>query len=69
MQFILLADVALYYRAVTLMEISENLKQLFVGLVYPAYQVGELILFEVLAEGAETVFHELVDFDGVVVFM
>ena len=66
MKLILLGDVALDDGGVALMEISEQLEQLLIGLIDAANEVGKLVLLEVLAEGTQTVLHELVDLDRIV---
>ena len=69
MQFVLLADVTLDDRAVALVEISQDLEQFLIGLIDAADEIGQFVLLEILVEGPETVVHELVDFDGVVVLV
>jgi len=68
-EFVLLTYVALDDGAIALMEISQYLKQLFVGFIDSSNEVGKLVLFEIFAESSETMLHEFVDFDGIVVFM
>lgn len=51
------------------MEIGENLQKLFVRFIDSSNEVREFILFEVLTEGSETLIHEFVDFDGIVIFV
>jgi hypothetical protein len=65
-QFVLLGDVALDDGGVALMEVGEEFEEFLVGLIDAADEIRELVLLEVLAEGAQAVLHELVDLDGVV---
>lgn len=47
------------------MEVSEEFEELLVWLIDATDEIRELILLEVLAEGTQTVLHELIDLDGV----
>jgi hypothetical protein len=69
MQLIFLADVALNDGWVAFMKIREYFKQFFVWLVDASDEIRQLIFFEVFVESPETVFHELANFDGIMIFM
>lgn len=69
MKLVLLANVGLYDGAVALVEVSQDLEELFIGFVDAPDQIRQFVLLEVFAEGSQAVLHELVDLDGVVVFV
>lgn len=69
MQIVLLGNVHLDNSAISLVEIGEHLQQLLVGGIDSSDQVAHLVLLEVLGEGLETVLHELVDLNCVVVLV
>jgi hypothetical protein len=69
MQFILLANVSFYNCAVALMEVSQNLKQLFIRFIYSSNQIREFIFFKILTESPQAVLHKLVDFNRIMIFM
>lgn len=69
MQLVFLRNVTLDYSRVGLVEVSQDLKQLFISLVNAPYQVRQLIFFKVLPESPQTVLKEFLNLDGIVVPM
>ena len=51
------------------MEVSQYFEQLLVGLVDSPDEIGKFVLLEIFAEGPHAMFHKLIDFNGVVVFV
>ncbi len=51
------------------MEISEHFEQLFIRLINSPDKIAHLILFEILSEGFETMLHELINLNGVMILV
>jgi len=51
------------------MEICEHFQQFFIGFVDSSDQVAHLIFFKIFGKSLETMFHKLVDLDGIMIFV
>ena len=51
------------------MEVCQHFQQLLVRFINPPDQVAHLVFFEVLSERFQTMLHELIDFNSVVVLV
>jgi len=69
MKFILFTNITFNYRTVAFMEIRQNFKQLLIWLIYSAYQIWKLIFLEIFIKSSETVLHEFVNFNRIMIFM